>query len=114
MLERYYYLYCLFRFLMMYWCWFHLFHCDQIALEDPYVDRDGDGWAPGPHYEARGRARLLFILKDSDDADPLKGPDIPVDVWNRVSKILLGELLDLPALSREARRLGQARIFHAP
>lgn len=73
---------------------------------DPYVDRDGDGWAPGPGYVPVGLTRLLFLFKDPDDADPVAQVALPPDVWTVISEVLLGEILDIPAIRAEAVRLG--------
>jgi hypothetical protein len=50
---------------------------------------------------------LLFLFKDPDDHDPAVRPELPADVWTRISQILLGEILGLPALRPTAARLDQ-------
>jgi hypothetical protein len=77
-----------------------------ILASDPYIDRDGDGWAPGPTYAAAGLTELLFLFKDPDDGDAAVQPLLPPDVWQRLSQILLGEILGIPAVQQAAERLG--------
>lgn len=78
-----------------------------VIATDPYVDRDGDGWAAGPSYEHDGITQLLFLLKDPDDSDPDAQVDLPADVWDQIREALLGELLQsVPQLRPEAERLG--------
>jgi hypothetical protein len=77
-----------------------------VLATDPYYDRDGDGWVPGPDYPASGITQLLFLLRDPDDTDPAKGAHIPADVWSQISDILLGQILGIPALAHEAQRVG--------
>lgn len=67
-----------------------LYDLSEIMQHDPYVDRDGDGWVPGPYYEAKGLTELLFLFKDPDDADATIQPEIPANVWTRISDNLLG------------------------
>jgi hypothetical protein len=78
-----------------------------ILATDPYIDHDEDGWATGPAYTATGLTELLFLFKDPDDHDPAVRPELPADVWTRISQILLGEILGLPALRPTAARLDQ-------
>jgi len=78
----------------------------DVLARDPYVDRDGDGWAPGPAYEAFGLTELLFLFKDPDDGDPTVQPELPPDVWDRISDVLLREILGIPLIRMEAGRLG--------
>jgi hypothetical protein len=78
-----------------------------ILASDPYVDRDGDGWAPGPAYQAAGLTELLFLFKDPNDADAATQVELPADVWDLISRILLRELLDLPQVRSAAERLGR-------
>jgi hypothetical protein len=75
-----------------------LIDLEQILASDPYVDRDGDGWVPGPGYPASGLTELLFLFIDPDDADPSVRAVLPPNVWDRISRILLQELTGLPAL----------------
>jgi hypothetical protein len=77
-----------------------------ILAADPYVDRDGDGWAPGPDYQAAGLTELLFLFKDPDDADPGVQVELPPDVWDLISQVLLRELLGIPSMLPAAERLG--------
>jgi phospholipase/lecithinase/hemolysin len=78
-----------------------------VIATDPYVDRDGDGWAAGPRYEHDGITQLLFLLKDPDDSNADAQVDLPDDVWDQIREALLGELLQsVPQLRPEAERLG--------
>lgn len=77
-----------------------------ILTTDPYIDRDRDGWAPGPDYRASGLTELLFLFKDPSDDDPLAQPVIPADVWDRVSNIFIRELLGIGPLAAEAKLMG--------
>ncbi len=83
-----------------------LYVLSDVLTRDPYVDRDGDGWAPGPAYEAFGLTELLFLFKDPDDGDPTVQPELPPDVWDRISDVLLREILGIPLIRMEAERLG--------
>ncbi len=65
-----------------------LYDLSEIIQHDPYIDKDGDGWVPGPHYQASGFTGLLFLFKDPDDADPTVQPNLPVDVWDQFSDML--------------------------
>jgi hypothetical protein len=78
----------------------------QVLQTDPYYDRDGDGWVPGTNDPAFGITQLLFLMRDSDDADPSKQAQIPPDVWDQISSILLHQLLGIQAVADEARRVG--------
>lgn len=84
------------------------YNLSDILASDPYVDQDEDGWAPGPNYEASGLTELLFLFKDPDDGDPMVQPELPPDVWDLISDILLREILNIPPLRTEAERLGVA------
>jgi len=66
---------------------------EAIFATDPYIDRDGDGWAPGPDYTAPGIPELLFLFKDPDDASAVAQPVLPGDVWTRISQAILREFL---------------------
>jgi hypothetical protein len=68
-----------------------LYDLENISHDDPYVDKDGDGWVPGPDYEAKGYPELLFLFRDPDDTDPMIQPDLTGDIWTSVSEILLEE-----------------------
>ena len=78
----------------------------EILAADPYVDHDGDGWAPGPDNKATGVAELLFLLRDADDNDASIGVELPNQVWRQISNALLTDLLGIPAIRLEAKRLG--------
>jgi len=75
-------------------------------LNDPYIDWDNDGWAPGFEYEGEGITKLLSLFKDPDDNDPSVQVELPPDVWNIISDVLLDLIIDLPAVQEEAQRLG--------
>jgi hypothetical protein len=80
---------------------------DAISLTDPYVDRDGDGWAAGPNYGHVGMTDVLFLLKDPNDANASVQVQLPGDVWQRIRDALLHDLLaSVPQLREEAVRLG--------
>jgi lysophospholipase L1-like esterase len=85
-----------------------LYDLSEITQVDPYIDQDGDGWAPGPQYGVRGTARLLFLFKDGDDSNPEVQAEMPPDVWDVVSDALLQEILRIPAIRDEAERRGIA------
>jgi len=79
----------------------------QVIATDPYADQDGDGWAPGPDYPADGGiTQLLFLLRDPDDADPTEQVQMPADVWDQISAVLLHQLLGIHSVAEEARRMG--------
>ncbi len=78
----------------------------EVMLNDPYIDWDGDGWAPGFGYEGAGITKLLFLFKDPDDNDPSVQVELPPGIWNIISDILLDQIIDLPAVQEEAQRLG--------
>jgi hypothetical protein len=80
----------------------------EIFAIDPYIDKDGDGWAPGPHYKGHGLTRLLFLFKDPDDTNPHIGATMPTDVWDLISNVLLAEMLNIQTMVAEAERLGVA------
>ena len=63
----------------------------EIMEHDPYIDKDGDGWVPGPQYQAAGFTELIFLFKDPDDSDPKVQPNLPADVWTIFSDIILGK-----------------------
>jgi len=83
-----------------------LYDLSAVLAGDPYIDHDGDGWAPGPTYPAPGLTKLLFLFRDPDDGDPRVQPVMPLDVWNQISAALLEELLRVPELRKEAVRRG--------
>jgi len=81
----------------------------QMNQRDPYQDRDGDGWLPGPDYEAEGLTKLLFLFRDRQEGVP--GDAVidsyePDELWNLISDILLEEIADIPQIQAEALRLG--------
>jgi hypothetical protein len=78
---------------------------EQVAASDPYIDRDGDGWVPGPDTPPTGISRLLSLLTDSDDTDPAIGADLPHDTWTLISDILLERILGIPSIAAEAARI---------
>lgn len=80
----------------------------SVLQTDPYIDRDGDGWVPGPGYPPSGITELLFFFRDPDDNDANVQASLPVDVWDRISDVLLGELLSNAAIVAEAERRGIA------
>ena len=74
---------------------------------DPYIDRDGDGWAPGPNYQNEGIGEVLFLFKDPNDNNPAAQVDLPEDVWEQIARALIKDVLrTAPALRPEAERLG--------
>ncbi len=73
---------------------------------DPYIDKDGDGWVPGPQYQATGYTELLFLFRDPNDSDPKVQPDLPADVWKKVSGVFLSESLKITRIRAAAQRLG--------
>lgn len=83
---------------------------EAVAQGDPYIDRDGDGWAPGPDYHASGMTELLLLLTDADDTDPSVGPNIPRNIWRLFSRAMIHDMVGrLPGLRLEAERLGLLR-----
>jgi len=66
-----------------------LYDLTTIAATDPYVDRDGDGWVPGPDYPPQGLTEVLFYFKDPDDADPILQPHIQPDIWRSITRALM-------------------------
>jgi lysophospholipase L1-like esterase len=79
----------------------------SVMAADPYVDRDGDGWAAGPDYQHDGFTGLLFLFKDPDDTDRDVQVTLPPDVWERIKDVLLGAVLTgAPQLRTEAESLG--------
>jgi len=82
------------------------FNLSKIMAHDPYFDKDEDGWAPGLSYEASGITKLLFLFNDPDDSDPEVQVQLPPDIWNIISDVLLHEILNIPVIRSEAVRLG--------
>lgn len=83
-----------------------LYDLAEVAQLDPYIDRDGDGFAPMPNYPASGLTEALFFLRDPDDGDPSVEAQIPANAWQRISAILLEELTGIPQVEAEAARHG--------
>ena len=54
-----------------------LIDLEQTLATDPYMDKDGDGWVPGPGYPNSGQTELLFLFTDPNDADPSIPPASP-------------------------------------
>lgn len=79
---------------------------EAVMAVDPYIDRDGDGWAPGPDYRTTGEGTLLFLFRDADDANPDVGPQFPRDLWRVVSRGFIQRMISQPAMKAEAQRLG--------
>jgi hypothetical protein len=83
-----------------------LYDLSEKMQIDPYIDQDEDGWAPGPQYKAAGITELLFLFTDPDDTDAGVQVELPPDVWNLISDILLREILKVPQIREEAIRQG--------
>ena len=79
---------------------------ETVLATDPYVDNDGDGWAPGPVTSATGVTELMFLFRDPDDGDPAAEPIVPSNVWDMISDLILDELLAIDSVRAEAVRLG--------
>jgi hypothetical protein len=79
----------------------------HVFTTDPYIDRDGDGFAAGPGYLASGITEVLFLFKDPDDTNAAIQPDLPENVWELIAAALLEDVLGRSEAMRvEARRLG--------
>ncbi|NOR15892.1 MAG: hypothetical protein GQ544_09315 [Candidatus Aminicenantes bacterium] len=81
----------------------------QVNMRDPYQDQDGDGWLPGPTYAAKGLTKLLFLFRDEQEGIPGNAVIDTYEsdeLWNLISDILLEEIVDIPQIQAEARRLG--------
>jgi hypothetical protein len=63
------------------------------SLIDPYVDRDGDGWFPGPDYPPQGLTEVLFYFKDPDDDDPMLQPQIQPNIWHSITRALMYRII---------------------
>ena len=83
-----------------------LYDLESVSVTDPYVDKDGDGFAPGPDAPAHGLGELLFLLTDQDDANQKIAENIPENVWDIISSAVLDEVLGVDLIHREAQRLG--------
>jgi hypothetical protein len=77
-----------------------------VRAADPYMDHDGDGWAVGPPQAGPGFSELLSLLTDPDDTDASVQGQIPADIWERISRILIGQFRVNAVMAREADRLG--------
>ncbi len=77
-----------------------LINLEQTLATDPYIDRDGDGWAAGPGYPSSGLTELLFMFTDPDDTNPSIRAVLPADFWDRMSRILFRELVGKPSVKR--------------
>jgi len=81
-----------------------------ILMNDPYYDRDGDGWVQGPDYKASGRTKILFLFKDFQEYDIGSGAIIDTmsdeDLWELISNALLEEIVDIPLIRMQAERMG--------
>lgn len=67
---------------------------EAILATDPYIDWDGDGFAPGPTYAATGIPELLFLFKDPDDGSADVQPVLPRNVWRLISNAIVKEFLE--------------------
>jgi hypothetical protein len=79
---------------------------NQVALGDPYLDRDGDGFAPGPNHPASGATELMYLFRDPDDTNPNVEPVMPPNVWVLISNALVIQILESPTIRAEAQRQG--------
>ena len=80
---------------------------ESVMATDPYIDRDGDGWAAGPNYTHAGFTQVLFLLKDPDDTNASTQVTLPPNVWQIIQDALLSGLFSTaPELRAEAQRLG--------
>ncbi len=70
-----------------------VYDLEAILGTDPYIDWDGDGFAPGPSTTVSGLAELLFLFKDPDDTSAEIQPVLPPDVWRLISNAILREFL---------------------
>ena len=82
---------------------------EAVLAGDPYVDKDGDGWAPGPPLDGTGITEVLYLFKDPDDTNATAQLVLPEDVWQRITRALLGEVLGIPLMRTEAERLGMTQ-----
>ena len=78
---------------------------EQVSSLDPYIDRDGDGWVPGPDSTPTGISQILFLLTDHDDENAAVGADLPDDTWELISDVLLERILGIPSIAAEAARI---------
>lgn len=77
-----------------------LINLEQTLARDPYIDRDGDGWVPGPAYPPSGLSELLFMFTDPDDTDPSLRAVLPDNFWEKMSRILFRELVGKPEVKK--------------
>ncbi|MCH7801809.1 MAG: hypothetical protein IIC24_09745, partial [Chloroflexi bacterium] len=83
-----------------------LHNLTNIIQNDPYIDWDEDGWAPGPNYEAISTTELLFLFKDPDDSTADVQAEMPPDVWQIISNILLDSFRGQQSILQLAEELG--------
>jgi hypothetical protein len=83
-----------------------LYHLSSTLKSDPYVDQDGDGWAPGPAYKASGLTKILFLFKDPDDQDATVETVLPANFWDQFSDAIFQLILGIPEIQSEATRMG--------
>jgi len=80
-----------------------------ILMDDPYYDRDEDGWVQGPDYKASGRTKILFLFKDFQEDDVGSGAIIDTmsadAIWELISNALLEEIVDIPLIRMQAERM---------
>jgi hypothetical protein len=79
---------------------------EAVLAIDPYIDHDGDGWAPGPDYHSSGATTLAFLFRDVDDNNPDVGVALPRNVWRVISRAMIQDMLAAPPIKAEAERLG--------
>jgi hypothetical protein len=80
---------------------------EAVASTDPYIDRDGDGFATGPNYTVPGMTELLFLFKDPNDTDANIQVTLPANVWKTIEQVLLREIIGTDRLIyAEAQRRG--------
>jgi hypothetical protein len=83
---------------------------ETILMDDPYYDRDEDGWIQGPDYKASGRTKILFLFKDYQEDNSGSGAVIDTmsadAVWELISEALLEEIVDIPLIRMQAERMG--------
>jgi hypothetical protein len=83
-----------------------LYDFSSIATQDPYWDKDGDGWAPGPPWTASGITELLHLFRDPNDSSASVGVQLPLDVWARISQVLLSQVTEVAAVRAQAEKMG--------
>ena len=60
-------------------------------------------------FDDSGRPIYELLFTDPDDSDASVEADLPDDIWERLSKLLLGDILGIPSIRAEAERLGARR-----